>query len=368
MIEEGRIGTPEAVAATTYLLGAKLFISFPQQMAIVGLTAAWMVPVISFAVGCLGFLVIAALLGRHPGMDIVQASEEVAGPVLGFVASLGYFAFFLAATILVMREFSETAGTALLPLTPLSVTVAVFAAAATFAAYLGVESLARAAFLAAPVIGATLILLNLLLLSQCNFDALFPLFGPGPAELFFHAASHSAITGDVLFLGLIAGQLREPLKLRSAGLAAIGIACALTTVSMLAFAATFPYPLSAHVPYPGYEATRLIYLGRFFQRVEVAFIFLWVISGCVQLALGMYAATMTLARMLKSPVYRPLLPSIAVIGYTLAFVPADFPTATRLDFELVRTYGAFAVFVTPAVLLLIAQLRAGRGAVRRSGP
>ncbi|MEW6229167.1 MAG: GerAB/ArcD/ProY family transporter, partial [Bacillota bacterium] len=152
MLEEGRVGTNEAIAATVYLLSTKLFISFPQQMATVGLTAAWVVPLISFATGALGFLIIAALLKRYPGMGIVEISEEVAGPVFGLLASLGYLAFFFAATVLVMREFSETVGTALLPRTPLSVVMAIFVLAALLATYLGVEGLTRAAFLASPLI------------------------------------------------------------------------------------------------------------------------------------------------------------------------------------------------------------------------
>ncbi|MEW5866761.1 MAG: GerAB/ArcD/ProY family transporter [Bacillota bacterium] len=357
MLEEGRVGTPEAIAATAYFLSAKLFIAFPQQMATVGLTAAWVVPIISFATGALGFLVVVALLKRYPGIGIVEISEEVAGPVVGSLASLGYFVFFFAVTVLVTREFSETVGTALLPRTPLSVTMAIFVLVTVFAAYLGVEGLARAAFLASPVIVATLILLNLLLLPQANFDAVFPLFGPGADKLVYHGVAHSAVAGEVLFLGVIAGQLRETEKVRAMGLASVGITGFFVAVSVLTFVAVFPYPLCMHIPYPGYQASTLIYLGRFFQRVEVAFVFVWVLSGCIKLGLGVYTSAMVLARMLKLPVYRPLLPAIAIIGYTAAFVPPDFPTTTRLDFELVRTYGALVVFAMPAVLLLIAQFK-----------
>lgn len=365
VLEEGRVGTNEAIAATVYLLSTKLFISFPQQMATVGQTAAWMVPLVSFATGTLGFLIVAALLKRYPGRSIVEVSEEVAGPVFGFLASLGYLAFFFTATVLVMREFSETVGTALLPRTPLSVVMAIFVLAALFATYLGVEGLTRAAFLAAPLIVATLAFLILLSLPQANFDAIFPIFGPGAGKLVYHGVIHSAVAGEVTFLAVVAGQLREAEKVRAIGLVSIAITAFFTSVAVLVFVAVFPYPLCVHIPYPGYETSTLIYLGRFFQRVEVAFVFLWVISACIELALGGYTSAMILARMLKLPVLRPVLPAVAIIGYTLAFVPPDFPTATRLDFEVVRTFGGLAVFVVPAALLLVAQLKDLRVKKRR---
>lgn len=365
MLEEGRIGTNEAIAATVYFLSSKLFISFPQQMATVGLTAAWMVPIISFGTGALGFLIIAALLRRYPRMSIVEIGEKLAGPVFGSIAALGYLAFFFAATILVMREFSETVGTALLPRTPLSVIMAIFVLVITAAVLLGAEALTRAAFLAAPLIVVTLVFLNILSLPQANFDAMFPLFGPGLGKLVYHGVLHSAVAGEVMFLGVIAPQLRDGQKLRMMGLVSIAITAVFTSVSLLVFVTVFPYPLCAHIPYPGYETSTLIYVGRFFQRVEVAFVFLWVISGCIELGLGAYTSTMILARMLKLPVYRPILPAVAIIGYTLAFVPPDVPTSTRLDFELVRTFGGIAVFVVPALLLLVAQVKEARMAKRR---
>jgi len=367
VLEEGRIGTNEAVAATVYFLASKLFISFPQQMATVGLTAAWVIPIISFSTGALGFLIIAALLKRYPGKSIVEISEQIAGPVFGNLATLGYFAFFFAATILVMRQFSETVGTALLPRTPLSVITAIFVLATLIAVYLGGEAITRAAFLAAPLIVITLVFLNILSLPQANLDAMFPIFGPGPGKLLYHGVIHSAIAGEVMFLAVVAPQLRDGHKVKTMGLIAIAITTFFTSVSVLVFVTVFPYPLCLHIPYPGYETSTLIYVGRFFQRVEVAFVFLWVISGCIELALGAYTSTMILARMLKLPIYRPIVPAVAIIGYTLAFTPPDVPTATRLDFELVRTFGGIAVFVVPALLLLVAQVREARG-TRRGEP
>ncbi len=365
MLEEGRVGTTEAIAATVYFLSSKLFVSFPQQMATVGLTAAWIVPIVSFGTGAVGFLIIAALLQRYPRKSIVEIGEEVAGPAVGIAASLGYLAFFFAATVLVMRDFSETVGTALLPRTPLSVVMLIFVLVTLAAASLGIEALTRAALLAAPLIVATLVFLNLLSLPQANFDALFPVLGPGPGKIVCHGVLHSAVTGEVMFLGVIAPQLRDGHKLRMMGVLSIAITAFFTSVSLLVFVSVFPYPFCAHIPYPGYETSTLIYVGRFFQRVEVAFVFLWVISGCIELGLGAYTSTMILARMLKLPVYRPILPAVALLGYTLAFVPPDVPTATRLDFEIVRTFGGIAVFVVPAVLLLVAQVKQSRSGRKR---
>jgi spore germination protein KB len=220
-----RIGTREATAATIYFLSTKLLISFPQHMAEIGQTAAWIVPIISFAVATLGFLVIATLIRRYPGKNIVEVSEYVGGPVLGTIASLGYFAFFFATTALLIREFSETVSAALLPRTPLSVIMAVFIISTLLAVYLGIEAITRAALVGMPLIIGTLIILNILLLPQSNFDAIFPLFGPGIRKLIYDGVIHSGIAGEVIFLSVIAGQLDKGEKVKAMGLVSLAGFC-----------------------------------------------------------------------------------------------------------------------------------------------
>jgi spore germination protein KB len=364
MASKGKIGTREAIAATVYFLSTKLLISFPQHMAEMGQTAAWIVPIISFTTATLGFLIIIALIKRYPTKGIVEASEEAGGPVLGIIASLGYFAFFFATTVLLIREFSETVSTALLPRTPLSVIMAVFVIATLVAAYMGIEAITRAALVGMPLIIGTLILLNLLLLPQSNFDTIFPLFGPGIGKLVYNGIVHSGIAGEVMFLSVIAGQLDERHKVQTMGLISLLVAASFMVVSTLNYSAIFPYPLSLNIAYPGYEASTLIYMGRFLQRIEVAFVFLWVISACIHLALSGYTAAVIIQDMLKLPSYKPLLPAFAILGFTFALVPSDVPQATHVDFMIVKTYGGLAIFVVPLVLLLIARLKTGLGTRR----
>ena len=104
----------------------------------------------------------------------------------------------------------------------------------------------------------------------------------------------------------------------------------------------------------------MIYMGRFLQRIEVAFVFLWVISACIYLALSGYTATVIIKDMLKLPSHKPLLPAFAILGFTFALVPSDIPQATHVDFMIVKTYGGLILFVVPLILLLVDRVKGGR--------
>ncbi|NLS44408.1 MAG: endospore germination permease [Firmicutes bacterium] len=365
MATEKKIGIREAIAATIYFLSTKLLISFPQHMAEMGETAAWIVIIISFITATVGFLVVMALIRRYPTMNIVEASEEAGGSVLGIIASIGYFSFFFATTVLLIREFSETVSTALLPRTPLSVIMGVFIISTFSAVHMGLGAIAGTALIGMPLITVTLILLNFLLLPQSNFDVIFPLFGPGLRTLISRGISHSGIAGEILFLGVIANNLDGRHKMQSAGLISLAVAGFFMVMSTLTYCAVFPYPLSLHITYPGYESSTLIYMGRFLQRIEVAFVFLWVISACIHIALSGYTAVAIVQNIFKLPSYRPLLPAFAVLAFTFALAPSDIPQAMHVDFMIVKTYGGLVVFVMPLILLLISRLRSFAKADRR---
>jgi spore germination protein KB len=216
-----------------------------------------------------------------------------------------------------------------------------------------------------PLIIGTLIVLNVLLLPQSNFDTIFPLFGPGIGKLVYNGIIHSGIAGEIIFLCIIAGQLNESDKVQRMGIVSLLVSAVFVVVSTLNYSAVFPYPLSLHISYPGYEASTLIYMGRFFQRVEVAFVFLWVISACIHLALSGYTSAVIAKDMLRLPSHKPLLPALAILQFTLAFVPSDVPQTTHIDFMVVKTYSGLLLFVVPLILLLASRIREGRSTGRR---
>lgn len=361
MLNEGRVGTSEVYAMTIILISGKIFLTLPQKMAQLGTTAGWMIVATATVIGLVGFGIIAALMHRFPDHSIVEISEQVAGTFFGLAASLMFFAFFLALTVIVLRQFTETVIATVLPRTPISIITTMFVIALVFGCYQGLEAISRLSWLSFPFLFLGAVTILLMSMSFANFDHLFPFWGVGLSRILALGVKHSAIMSEILILPLIYPALRDQDRFSRIGLASILVSGVLMALYSAQFLAVFSVAEASRSAFPAYQLARLIWIGRFVQRVESVFIFMWVLTGLLNMTIALYGATVTLSRLLHLPAYRPLLPAMGVIVYTLSFVPPNFPTIVRLDTEVIGVYGSIVSFVIPLILLIIAWFRGQRG-------
>lgn len=357
-IKDGHIGWREATALLITFTAIKVLLAFPRMMAKLGLAAGWMIPVIAMALGLLGFGLIAALMKRFPGKSIVEVSELVAGKFFGTIISMCFFGFFFYLTVVVLRQFAETVIVTSLPRTPISVVTAIFLMAVVYAAYLGIETISRGNWLLFPfmLVGFVTILAGVL--PYFELDYFFPVLGTGATSVLKAGILKSSLFGEVLILAVIYPAIRNREKFNHIGIMSITVSGVAMTLAVVVLIGVFS-PIGARdgAAFPLFQLARLIFFGRFVQRIEALFIFVWIFAGLIEISLSLYASAVILARILKLPVFRPLIFPLALLAYCLSFVPPDYVTATKMETDVLRNYGWSITFVLPGLLLLLARLR-----------
>jgi len=370
MIKEGHIGYREGIALTVILISGKIYTGFPRVMVEEGKTAAWLLVLLSTALSVVAFLPIPHLLARFPGKSYYEVVEEVAGPYLGVLAlvlSSGFYLFLLG---ILVREFAEIVASTVLPFTPISVITIALLLVMAYGAYAGLEPLTRTAWILAPWILAGLLAVLLLSLRWAKFQYLLPFWGAGIPSLLKSSVFRTSLFVEVLLLPLLVPHLREPQRLAVMGIWSIVISGIVMSFVVLLFVTVFPVRAAVNVLFPVFQMARIMFLGRFFQRMESLFIFVWVISAAVQLAGVLQATALALARIMKLPVYRPLIFPLSVLTFAIAFIPPDLPAAIRIDDEFLRYYGAITAFGLTTTVYVVALIRGkgrkARGRVKKS--
>jgi len=362
-LPEGHQGRREAFALITITIITEIFLSIPQKLAVDGKSAAWIIILIAGALSFVGLYFILALSRRFPGKTIVEAGEEAGGPFLGTIAALAYFIFFMASLILFLRQFSETIITAFLPQTPISVITAGFLVVIIYSTYIGLEAISRTAGLLIGFIIGSLALITVLLIPfmVASYN-LFPFWGSGPDIVARLGATRTSLFGEILIVGLIAPLLSGK-ELGRVGITSLAAAIGIMTFVEVIYLIIFPLPASAVFTFPLYSGARLVFIGRFVQRIDAIFVFVWIITALIKLAATMYASAAVLARALKLPVFRPLVFPLGILVFAISFTIPSFPDAVTIDSRYLRTYGWIPAFLFPALVYLVAVLRkkGGRG-------
>lgn len=356
---EGHIGAREGSVLLFTVLGSMLFLQYPQFLVQVGGPAAWQVGILITLFGLLAILPMVALGRRFPGMALADISAEVAGPVLGSVLTLAVSLWLLAATMMTLRNFTETFIITVLPDTPPSVVVTTGVIAAVFSSYRGPEAIARTAYLLLPLIALGVLSVLLFSLPRIDLTLLFPLWGFGFRQTLLGSLYYASLTADAILLLALGNLFRNERCLQHSSLQGILLFGLAATLTVTVLVTTAGPPVAREDPFPLYYLARLIYLGRFLQRTESLIVLFWMFAATIRLCALFHAGVASLAGALRLPEYRPLTFPVATIIAALCLVPKDYVAVLQLDREWVRPLG-FGALAVPLLLWLVAVIR-GKG-------
>lgn len=317
-----------------FLLGVKALLTTPTFLILGLANGAWISTVISVAVafvGLVGWLKWSNVTSR---MGFLPALRKTLGSRLG-TAVCAVVTFSLLINISwSMRLFAGGAVIGLLPQFPIEVLIITLIGASAYAAWLGLENVARAAdFFFAPTV-ASFVLVIAAGASGLDMRNLLPLFGPGPGAVALQGLRYTGLWGVVVAFVALKPYVRSESDLARGtqkGLLAAGIGLVIAVLAVLLF---FPYPYGTRLGHPMGILARSVYLGRFLQRLEALFVFTWFFPSAVQASYLYFALLAFTSELAGTRTYRPFLPALA----SLSFAIAALPVSTLLTAELLQRY------------------------------
>lgn len=362
-----KIGSKELVALLTLFVVTNVFLTYPQYISHSGLEASWMEPLISGVVTIILFVIVDGVLARHfYGINIDEIAKRSFGRVVGVLCALVFTLYFLALTASLMRQFTENVVTTVLPTTPMLLVVTLFILAAWYVAFTGLEGIARVSLFMLPVVLIGVIGVCVLTVNWWQPYLLAPVWGSGPDRVLLGGLQYSSIFANVLLLCIIYPHAEKPHHLRWVGVSSICLATVVFVLFLVAYHMVFTVADANSSTFPLYQMARMVYLGRFFQRIESALVLVWVASAVLKMALCLWAAGYVLAASFRWPTERPILPALALISFSISLYPENVMSVIELDRRYIQSWGWLVDFGLPLLIVLVGAVR-DRSARRGDG-
>ena len=362
MIREGKFGVSEAVCLTAITITTKVFYTSPAMLADLLATSAWYSTLISSATAMLGFTFIYLLLKRFPDKDITEIYKITFGRLAGPVFSLVLALFLLLISFATLREFIDVFKVYVMPRSSVSYLILIFIAVAAVFCFYGLESIARFSRLCAYILLAGLGIVLILSYQNYRLKYLFPFWGRGLGITVLHGLMRSSSYGEVIILAVIASSLQGAKYIKKAGFISLAISGLLISVSLLAFTLTFPYTVGSEITSSMYELTMQIGYGRFVQRLDPIFLFVWIISSFITVSVLLYGALSIYSKVFDINDLRPCILPFFTIVFCLTFMPRDIETVRSSYIQNIRSYGWIIFYVMPLAALITAVMRKKKGA------
>ncbi|HNY67646.1 MAG TPA: endospore germination permease [Bacillota bacterium] len=344
--------TAMIVFATGFLAAARILVPAAG-------TAAWISALIGGAIG-LGIAGLAGMLAaRFPDQGLVGMAERVFGAPLGKLIGLTFVAYCSVVLGLGSRESVLAIWIAFLQTTPPVLISSVFYLLIIYAAYLGIEAIARVSLIFFSLVVISLVLLTALAIPVAAPTRLLPIVGNGLRPLIHGgllAASYAAESVVVLAF------IRHLKDKRGASRAmATGVAVGMVIMSTATGFGVMMLGVRgiSRVTFPVLETARMVGFGQFLERAEILFLALWFSAALLKLAAVFYASITSIADVLGLRDYRPLIIPYALLGTALSLIPKT--VLETFDYlGMFVKYSVWYAIALPVALLIGALVRGSR--------
>jgi spore germination protein KB len=344
-----KLGHRETLTLLIIIISGKIFLSLPRNLILLGDSAGWLIILLSGIFSLLLFQLFYALIRKYPENNIFEIARRLTGKYLGAGLGLLIFLFFLVDSSLLIRQFAESFILMILPRTPLSVITILFLLLLMYATLLGIETLSRVAWFFGPYLLLAFIAILIFALPT-DPQQILPILGPGPLPVFKYAVLHISSFSEIILLGVLAPLIRQKEKIYGIGFWGLLISITILAGITANIIMTFNYASSAHLAFPVFQLTRLIALGKFIQRTESIFVFLWFFAAGLQMGGLFYGTVVSFSETFQIKEYRPLVFPLAVLVFSLSMFPQSMTQTNQLDYFGFNSYYSLVTFGIPLLL------------------
>ncbi|MBB6732820.1 GerAB/ArcD/ProY family transporter [Cohnella zeiphila] len=324
-------------------------------------------PLITFisALVAMVSLVLVSVLGmRFPSQTISQYSETIIGKWPGRVGSIMVIASFAILTSMAAREFGEVVITAVLPRTPLEVTVMVMLLLAAIATRNNITTFAYIHFFYFPFILVPALLITVLALKNADTINLLPIWGNGNIGIkgtVYGILTIASLFQSAFVLTIVIPAMRRPNRALQASIWSMVISGGLYVTIVLATVSVFGSEEIKNLLWPTLELAKATSLpANVLERLDAAFLAVWVTAVFTTLFSTYFLTVTELGNLFHFKDHRMLSFFLLPILFLMAMLPQNILQMYTVS----RFSGLTRHCITigyPAFLLIIAWVRGKRG-------
>jgi spore germination protein KB len=359
MIENGKIAPLQfGIVVFMFALGSAVLL-LPSIIVSIAKQDAWISVLLSIIVDISFIFLWDRLSKKYPKQSIIQYSEQILGKWLGKMVGFVYVWYFLYLSALVLHNVGSFITTNVLVQTPMQFVHIIFMLTIIYAAYLGLEVIARSSEILLPWVVIIYLFTTILLLKNIHLSNLMPILPDGwqaPVKGMYPLLGFP-LSELVVFLMIFPfvdrqNKIRKYFTLSIISTALLGTQIVIISISVLGV------DITARSTFPVFEVAKEIRVGTFFERVEVLIGSVWIMTIFVKLSFCFYAANLATAQLFNLKSYRVTILPYGILVTALSLIV--HPNMAQFVWYVTgasQLYSLFHGFFIPAFLLLIAKVR-----------
>ncbi len=349
-ISDGKIGTKEFMALVFLSMGTQGADTTPDLLVFAGKNAAWIIPILSFLILLIPFLVLLTLIKKH-NQGLMELLDRLGGKVFSSLIGLLLFIIIFSATVVNSRSYVDIVNTMFYPKTPIIYLFFVLMLTSFLIAKRGLETIGRTSWTLLWWFNLFGLLLFIFVWKFTNWRFLFPLAGPGMKHLVIESVKNVSIYGDVILLAAFYPFLRSFRSFRTSSLIGWGLASFWMVVIIALSISVFDYPAIEYLKYMYHQLTRVARIGTF-AHLESVFLGVWIVASVIHFSIYIYITAFFFARMLRLNEFERFILPLAGLSLLIGLLPDNIVQLNEVK-KIIYSVSSSTLLALPFVLWLL---------------
>lgn len=196
---------------------------------------------------------------------------------------------------------------------------------------LGFRPIVRANLFFIPITLFSILFIFIANFGNFTIQRALPLLGNGIVSTFLSGLSNLFAFGGIAYLYFIPPYLKEQKDYSKVAFSAVGISAVFLLMSVTTLLLIFPLVTSSEEVLPLYLASRFIEFGRFFQRLDAVFVFIWIISMVSYLSIAFYFIASIFQKSFNLQSSKWIVGLFTSLAFGLALLPKNMQEISFLE-------------------------------------
>lgn len=360
-----KIGKFEMMALFITVISNNVIVNLPNVLLNFSGTGAWINTIYITFICLLFTLLICKLFKPFVNFDILDLSEYLGKKPLKIVIGIAYIILFVSFTAVCLRYFTNSLQFIYFNSFPLILLILLMLIPAVIATRYGLKAVSGTNLIFMPVAVIAIIILFIAASRDFVWQRLFPVLGYGAKETFLNQSSNIFVFNIVAYLYFIKPFFKEETNFKKISVFAVVLCGIYLLVSIISLLMTFSFVIGADENFSLYLLTRLVSFGKFLQRVDAIFIFIWILNTIAFISFDLFIISHILKKLLNVESFSPLVYPSAVLLFSVSLLFKNLASLRTFYRNYYKFYSIILVFVVSFIIFLLAYIKKKKEGVKQ---
>jgi len=352
-----KLGYIEAIGLISIIIIHEIVLNIPKKIIDKTGSSSWLniifITIITIIIVC----IISKCFKQFKNFDILDISNFLGGKLLKNIIGISFLTLFFLSALIVLKNTTGILQLIYFENTPITYITLFFIICIIVANTFSIKVIAKTNLLILPLLIISIFVI--LISSIKNFvpQLIFPILGYGAEQTFINGLTNlfafSGI-GYLLFLNPLLNKTSDFKKISLISVILSGL-CLFFSILSLIFSVIFI--LKSGEEFPIYLLSRSIEFGRFVQRVDAIFIFIWTLSSIVFLSINIFFCIQIFRKITNIEDTKTINYTMGLLLLAISIIPSSFSVLINYLEAIYQVISLILIFFLSLILLFGANLK-----------